>query len=50
MFVKLLSSFLEYQVLVAIPDRYGFEFPIKGAERKHQAEDSTHTYTGNGNY
>ena len=50
MFVKLLSSFLEYQVLVVIPDRYGFEFPIKGAERKHQAEDSTHTYTGNGNY
>ena len=50
MSVKLLSSFLEYQVLVVILDRYGFEFPIKGAERKHQAEDSTHTYTGNGNY
>ena len=50
MSVKLLSSFLEYQVLVVIPDRYGFEFPIKGPERKHQAEDSTHTYTGNGNY
>ena len=47
MSAKLLSSFFEYKVLVGIPDRYGFEFPIKGAERKHQAEDPTHTYTGN---
>ena len=26
---KLLSSFLEYEVLAVIPDRYGFEFSIK---------------------
>ena len=41
-FAKLLSSFLECEVLVVIPDRYGFEFSIKGAERKHWTEDSTH--------
>ena len=35
---KLLSSFLECEVLVVIPDRYGFEFSIKGAERKHIQE------------
>ena len=29
-------------MLVVILDRYGFEFSIKGAERKHQTEDSTH--------
>ena len=40
--VKPLSSFLECEVLLAIPDRYGFEFPIKGAERKYRTEDSTH--------
>ena len=32
---KLLSSFLECEVLVAVPDQYDFEFSIK-------AEDSTH--------
>ena len=40
--VKLLSSFLEYEVLVAVTDRYNFEFPIKVAERKYQTEDTTH--------
>ena len=39
---KLLSSFLECYVLVVIPDWYSFEFSIKGAERKHRTEDSTH--------
>ena len=39
---KLLSNFLECEVLVVIPDLYGFEFSIKGAERKHRTEDSTH--------
>ena len=29
---KLLSSFLEYEVLVVVTDRYDFEFSIKGAE------------------
>ena len=38
---KPLSSFLECEVLVVIADRYGFEFSIKGAERKHRTEDST---------
>ena len=37
---KLLSSFLECEVLVVIPDRYGFEFSIKGVG--HWTEDSTH--------
>ena len=39
---KLLSSFLECELLVVIPDRYGFEFSVKGVERKHRTEDSTH--------
>ena len=39
---KLLSIFLECEVLVVIPDRYGFEFSITGAERKHRTENSTH--------
>ena len=39
---KLLSSFLECEVLVAVPDRYDFEFSIKAAERKRRKEDSTH--------
>ena len=39
---KLLSSFLECEVLVAAPNRYDFEFSIKAAERKHRTEDSTH--------
>ena len=34
---KLLSSFLEREVLVAVP-----EFSIKAAERKRRAEDSAH--------
>ena len=29
--VKLLSSFLEYEVLVVVTDRYDFEFSIKAA-------------------
>ena len=32
--VKLLSSFLECEVLVAVPDRYYFKFSMKAAERK----------------
>ena len=39
---KILSSFLECEVLVVVPDRYDFEFSIKAAERKRQTEDSTH--------
>ena len=39
---KSLSSFIECEVLVLNSDRYGFEFSIKGAERKHRTEDSTH--------
>ena len=35
---KLLSSFLEYEVPVVIPDRYDIEFSIKAAERKGQTE------------
>ena len=30
-FVKLLSSFLEYEVLVVVTDRYDLEFLIKAA-------------------
>ena len=41
-FAKLLSSFLECEVLVVVPDRCDFKFSIKAAERKRQAEDSTH--------
>ena len=37
---KLLSSFFECEVLAAVPDRYGFEFLIKAAERKRRTEDS----------
>ena len=29
-------------MLVVIPDRYGFGFSVKDAERKHRTEDSTH--------
>ena len=38
---KLLSSLLEYEVLVAVTDWYDFEISIKAAERKHWTEDST---------
>ena len=38
---KLLFSFLECEVLVVTPDRYGFQFSIKSAERKHRTEDSS---------
>ena len=40
---KLLSSFLECEVLVAVTDGYDFEFSIEAAERKRRTEDSTHT-------
>ena len=40
--VKLLSSFLECEVLVVVPDRYYFKFSIKAAKRKRRTEDSTH--------
>ena len=39
---KLLSSFLECEALVVVPDRCDFKFSIKAAERKRRAEDSTH--------
>ena len=39
---KPLSSFLECEVLVAVLDRYDFEFSVKAAERERQTEDSTH--------
>ena len=39
---KLLSSFLECEVLVAVTDGYDFEFSIEAAERKRRTEDSTH--------
>ena len=39
---NLLSSFLECEVLVVVPDRYNFKFSIKAAERKHRTHDSTH--------
>ena len=39
---KALSSFLQCEVEVEVPDRYDFEFSIKGAERKRRTEDSTH--------
>ena len=39
---KLLSRFLECEVLVAVTDRYEFEFSIKAAKRKRRTEDSTH--------
>ena len=39
---KLLSSFLEYEVLVVVTDRYDFESSIKAVDRKCQTEDSAH--------
>ena len=39
---KLLSNFLECEVLVVAPDRCDFEFSIKPAERKRRTEDSNH--------
>ena len=39
--VKLLSSFLECEVLVVVPDRCDFEFSIKAAKKKRRREDST---------
>ena len=38
----LLANFLECEVLVAVPDRYDFEFLIRAAERKRRTEYSTH--------
>ena len=39
---KILSGFLDCEVLVIVPDLYGFEFSIEGAERKRRTEDSSH--------
>ena len=39
---KLLSSFLEYEVLVVVTDQYDFEFSVKAAERKPRTEASAH--------
>ena len=41
--IKLLSTFLECEILIVVPDRYVFTFSIKAAERKHRTEDSAHT-------
>ena len=38
---KLLSSFLEFELLVVVPDRYNIKFSIKAAKRKRRTEDST---------
>ena len=38
---KLLSSFLECEVLVVVSYWYSFEFSIKAAERKRRTDDST---------
>ena len=38
---RLLSSFLEYEVLVVVTDRYDIEFSIKAADRR------PNSYTGN---
>ena len=40
--LKLLLIFLECEVLVAVSDRYDFEFSIKATERKRQREDASH--------
>ena len=39
---RLLSRFLEYEVLLVVTDRYDFEFSVKAAERKRWTEGSTH--------
>ena len=39
---KLLSSLLEYEVLVVVTDRYDFEFPIKADDKKRRTEDSAY--------
>ena len=44
---KLLSIFLQYEVIVVVTDRYDFEFSIKAAGRKCRRLSP---YTGNWNY
>ena len=39
---KLLSSFLECELPVVVPDQYDLKFSIKAVERKRWEEDSTH--------
>ena len=39
---KILSSFLEYEVLLVVTDRYDFKFSIKAAYTKHQTKDLAH--------
>ena len=41
---KLLPSFLECELLVVIPDRYGFKFTVKG---KKTPDRRLNSYTGN---
>ena len=41
---QLLSSFLEYEVLVVVNDRYDFESSIKAADSKRRTEDSAHIH------
>ena len=44
-YAKLLWSFHECKLLVVVPDRYGFKFPIiKAAEGKRWTENSTHMH------
>ena len=39
---KLLSSFLEYEMMVVVTDQYDFEFSVKTDERKPRTEASAH--------
>ena len=39
---RLISRFLEYEVLLVVTDRYDFEFSVIAAERKRWTEGSAH--------
>ena len=39
---KLLSSFLQYEVLVVLTDQHDFKVSKMATERKRQTEDSAH--------
>ena len=41
---KLLSSFLECEALVVVPDRYDFEFSVNGTEKKNAGQITHVTY------
>ena len=40
--IKLFPNFLQFEVLVVVPDQYDFEFSIKADKRKCQTKDSAH--------